>query len=66
RPGQQYTAEAFAYDAARDVWLCPADKVLPQQQTPPGARGRPKNDYYEAAAADLRRLPGAGALSPAR
>ncbi len=57
RPGQQYTAEAFAYDAARDVWLCPADKVLAPQRTPPGALGRPKQDYYEAAAADCTACP---------
>lgn len=57
QPGKSYTAEAFAYDAARDVWLCPAEKVLPLQQTPPGARGRPKKDYYEAAAADCIACP---------
>ena len=56
-PGQPYTAEAFAYEAARDVWLCPADKVLTLQQTPPGARGRPKKDYYEAAVADCAACP---------
>jgi transposase len=57
RPGQPYTAEAFAYDAIRDVWLCPADKVLTRQRTPPGARGRPKKDYYEAAVADCGACP---------
>ncbi len=56
-PGQPYTADAFAYDAARDVWLCPADKVLEQQLTPPGARGRPKQDYYEASAVDCADCP---------
>jgi transposase len=57
RPGQQYTAEAFAYDTERDVWLCPAQKVLTPQRTPPGARGRPKKDYYEAAVADCAACP---------
>jgi transposase len=36
--GQCYTAERFAYDAERDVWLCPAEKLLQREQTPP-ARG---------------------------
>jgi transposase len=56
-PDQRYTADAFAYDAARDVWLCPADKVLTQQVTPAGATGRPKKDYYEAAASDCANCP---------
>jgi IS5 family transposase len=55
--GQWYTADCFAYDAVRNVWLCPADKVLAQQQTPPGAMGRPKQDYYEAPAADCAACP---------
>jgi len=56
-PGQQYTADAFAYDAARNVWLCPADKVLEQQLTPPGARGHPKKVYYAASAVDCADCP---------
>jgi transposase len=55
--GSCYTADCFAYDAVRNVWLCPANKVLTQQQTPPGAMGRPKQDYYEAAAADCADCP---------
>ena len=57
RPGQYYPAEAFAYDAARDVWRCPAAKVLTPQRTPPGARGRPKQDYDEATGADCAACP---------
>ncbi|MGI8558742.1 MAG: IS1182 family transposase [Solirubrobacteraceae bacterium] len=55
--GQCYTADCFAYDAARDVWLCPADKVLEQLKTPPGAMGRPKQDYYQAAVTDCTGCP---------
>ena len=51
RPDQPYTAEACAYDAAREVWLCPADTVLTPQQTPAGAQGRPKQDDAAATAA---------------
>src|SRR5215216_4604644 len=36
-----YSADCFGYDAGRDVWLCPADKLLVRQVTAPGTRGRP-------------------------
>jgi transposase len=56
-PGQRYTADVFAYDAARDVWLCPADKVLARQVTPLGATGRPSKHRYLAAAVDCAACP---------
>src|SRR5215210_923726 len=34
-----YPADCFAYDAGRDVSLCPADKLLVRQVTAPGTRG---------------------------
>jgi hypothetical protein len=36
-----WSAEAFGYDAGRDVWVCPADKLPVRQVTPTGATGRP-------------------------
>lgn len=51
-PDQRCTADVFAYDAARDVWLCPADKVLERQVTPPGATGRPSKHRYLASPTD--------------
>jgi transposase len=56
-PGQRYTADAFAYDVARDVWLCPADKVLVRQVTATGATGRPSKHRYLASAADCTACP---------
>jgi hypothetical protein len=52
-----FTADRFGYDAARDVWLCPADKELTRQVTPPGAVGRPAKDRYLAAPADCAACP---------
>ena len=43
-----YPADCFGYDAARDVWLCPADKVLVRRVTAPGTRGRPSKHRYLA------------------
>ena len=34
-----FPADCFGYDAERDLWICPADKVLARQVTPPGATG---------------------------
>jgi transposase len=43
-----YPADCFGYDAARDVWVCPAGKLLLRQVTAPGARGRPSKHRYLA------------------
>jgi transposase len=56
-PGQRFTADVFAYDVGRDVWLCPADKVLERQVTPAGATGRPSKHRYLASAADCAACP---------
>ena len=56
-PGQRYTADVFAYDAARDVWLCPADKTLARQVTASGATGRPSKHRYLASPADCAACP---------
>src|SRR5205807_10426399 len=55
--GQVYTADRFAYDAARDVWYCPAAQVLAREEPPAGARGRPSKHRYEAAATDCATCP---------
>ena len=52
-----YPADRFGYDAARDVWLCPADKLLARQVTTPGARGRPSKHRYLADPADCPACP---------
>jgi transposase len=52
-----YSADRFGYDAARGVWLCPADKVLVRQATAPGARGRPSKHRYLADPADCAACP---------
>jgi transposase len=46
--GAVFTAEAFGYDAARDVWVCPADQALTLLAHPPGQRGRPFQHRYAA------------------
>jgi transposase len=40
--GRVWAADAFGYDRARDIWICPAGKVLARQVTSPGARGLPE------------------------
>jgi transposase len=55
--GQSYPADRFAYDADRDVWLCPAEKVLEHAAVPPGAIGRPSKHRYLAAATDCAACP---------
>jgi hypothetical protein len=52
-----YAIDRFGYDPARDVWLCPADKLLVLQVTPPGAMGRPSTNQYLAASADCAECP---------
>ena len=52
-----WSAEAFGYDAVRDVWVCPADKLLVRQVTPPGATGRPSKHRYLATPEDCAACP---------
>ena len=46
--GGVWPADVFGFDATRDVWVCPAGKLLVRQVTPPGAPGRPAKDRYHA------------------
>jgi transposase len=52
-----YLADCFGYDAARDVWVCPANKLLLRQVTAPGAQGRPSKHRYLADPADCAPCP---------
>jgi len=52
-----WSAECFGYDPARDVWVCPADKLLAPQVTPTGATGRPSKHRYLAAPDDCAACP---------
>jgi transposase len=56
-PGRVWPADAFGYDRARDVWVCPAGKLLTRQVTPVGARGRPAKDRYLGDPADCSPCP---------
>jgi transposase len=51
-----YAIDRFGYDAARDVWVCPADKLL-HLAPPTGRRGRPNKHQYLAAPADCAACP---------
>ena len=44
-----WSAEAFGYDAVRDVRVCPAGQTLARQVTPLGATGRTSKHRYLAA-----------------
>src|SRR6478735_3143146 len=46
-----YSIDRFGYDPARDAWICPADRLLVLQVTPPGAMGRPSTNQYLAESA---------------
>ena len=52
-----WTAGRFGYDAARDAWICPADRLLVRQATAPGTRGRPSKRRYLADPADCAACP---------
>jgi hypothetical protein len=52
-----WSAECFGYDAGRDVWVCPAEKLLVRQVTPAGATGRPSKHRYLAAPEDCAACP---------
>jgi transposase len=51
-----YAVDRFGYDPTRDVWICPADKLLPLAP-PTGQRGRPTTNQYVAAVADCAACP---------
>jgi transposase len=51
-----YAVDRFGYDAVRDVWICPADKLL-HLAPPTGRRGRPTKHQYLAASADCAVCP---------
>lgn len=52
-----YSIDRFGYDPARDVWVCPANKLLVLQVTPPGATGRPSTNQFRAASTDCADCP---------
>jgi transposase len=51
-----YAVDRFGYDPVRDVWICPADKLLHLAPST-GQRGRPGSDRYVAASADCADCP---------
>ena len=51
-----YAIDRFGYDPVRDVWICPADKLL-HLAPPTGQRGRPSVNQYVAAPADCADCP---------
>ena len=55
--GSTWPADVFGFDAAGDVWICPAGHRLARQVTPPGARGRPAKDRYRADPTDCAPCP---------
>jgi transposase len=56
KPGV-YAVDRFGYDPARDVWICPADKLLVLPARQPGTRGRPTKHRYQADPADCEACP---------
>ena len=55
--GGVWPTDVFGYDAARDVWVCPAGQLLARQVTPTGAAGRPAQDRYRANPLDCAPCP---------
>jgi hypothetical protein len=53
----RYSADAVAYDAEHDVWLCPAEHVRARPGPAPGAPGRPSNHRYLADPTDCAACP---------
>jgi len=51
-----YSIDRFGYDAVRDVWICPADKLLHLAPST-GQRGRPSTNQYLAVSADCADCP---------
>jgi transposase len=59
-----YSVDRFGYDPVRDVWICPADKLLHLAPSM-GQRGRPSQHQYVAAVADCAACPlSAACLKP--
>jgi transposase len=56
-PGKVYAIDRFGYDAARDVWVCPAGNLLVRPAPAPGTLGRPTLHRYVAASADCAACP---------
>ena len=52
-----YAIDRFGYDAARDVWICPAGNLLARPEPVPGTLGRPSLHRYVAASADCAVCP---------
>ena len=52
-----YAIDRFGYDAARDVWICPADTLLIRPAPVPGALGRRALHRYVAAPSDCAACP---------
>jgi transposase len=51
-----YSVDHFGYDPVRDVWICPADKLL-HLVPPTGRRGRVSKHQYLASATDCADCP---------
>jgi transposase len=51
-----YSVDRFGYDPTRDVWICPADKLL-RLVPPTGRRGRVSKHQYLASTADCADCP---------
>jgi transposase len=51
-----YPVDRFGYDPTRDVWICPADKLL-HPVPPTGRPGRVSKHQYVAASADCAACP---------
>lgn len=56
-PAKLYAIDRFGYDAARDVWVCPAGNLLVRPEPVPGTLGRPTLHRYVAASADCAACP---------
>jgi len=52
-----YAIDRFGYDAARDVWVCPAGTLLVRPEPVPGMLGRPSLHRYVAASTDCAVCP---------
>jgi transposase len=52
-----YAIDRFGYDAARDVWVCPAGTLLVRPESVPGTLGRPSLHRYVAASTDCAVCP---------